>query len=189
MRTLMPPLPRLLPLAACAALLSACKATDARQGAGATAAGGAGTAAAVRADSGARRPMNAVAAKALDSGNVLLRAKKDRDALAQYRVAAAEAPDHAAPWFGIGMAAKRLGDSALVDSAKRIISARSPNPGMQSIGAAVPGHGAPNPHAGIGRGAGATDPARPPGHPAPASPHGASTSTSAPPTPKGDAPR
>ena len=153
---------------ACAALLPACKATDARQGAGRSAAAR-GTAAPATTGAGAptaganggRAGMSAAATRALDSGNVLLRAKKDREALAQYRIAAAEAPEHSAPWFGIGMAAKRLGDSALVDSAKQVITARSPNPAMQSLGATVPGHGAPvSPHGGSASAA-------------PASPHGA----------------
>ena len=174
------PLTRVLSLAAvaCAALLTACKATDARQGAGATtaAAKGAPTAAAAASRSGGRAGMSAEATRALDSGNVLLRAKQDREALAQYRIAAAKAPDHAAPWFGIGMAAKRLGDSALVDSAKKVITARSPNPGMQSLGATVPGHGAPvSPHGGAAA--------------QPVSPHGALAPSTPPSTPPATTPR
>ena len=154
----------LIPLAA-AVLVTACKATDARQGAGATTRAGGSATAATGPGAGGRAGMSPEATRALDSGNVLLRAKLDREALGQYRIAAAQAPDHSAPWFGIGMAAKRLGDSALVDSAKAIITARSPNPGMQSLGATVPGHGAPSPHGGAG-GAGGTSAA-------PVSPHGA----------------
>src|SRR5215218_4897186 len=159
---------RSLPLAALVAIfVVACSRTDARPGAGTAAASAPSRApssapsSAPSGEIGGRAGMNAVAVKALDSGNALLRAKHDREALAQYRIAAAEAPSHAAPWFGIGMAAKRLGDSALVDSAKKVITTRSPNPGMQSLGATVPGHGAPvSPHGGAGGGV-------------PLSPHGA----------------
>jgi len=62
---------------------------------------------------------------ALDSGNAQLRAGRYDAALASYRIAVVEAPGHVAPEFGVYMAAKRLGNSALADSALRIIKAHT----------------------------------------------------------------
>jgi hypothetical protein len=64
---------------------------------------------------------------ALDSGNAQLRAKRYDAALASYRVAVTEAPGHVAPEFGVYMAAKRMGNGALADSALRIINAHTGN--------------------------------------------------------------
>jgi hypothetical protein len=54
---------------------------------------------------------------ALDSGNRLYSAKAYAAALEQYRRAAALAPEHDAPLFGIVMVANATADSALADSA------------------------------------------------------------------------
>jgi len=51
----------------------------------------------------------AAAKAALDSGNAQYRAGKYEGALASYRAAAKAAPTEAAPWFGIYMAASKLG--------------------------------------------------------------------------------
>jgi hypothetical protein len=64
-----------------------------------------------------RLPLTVVAA--LDSGNSAMRIDDYSRAIAQYRVAAEGAPDHAAPWFGLYMAAKEVNDSVLADSAMR----------------------------------------------------------------------
>ena len=58
---------------------------------------------------------------ALDSGNSAMRAKDYPRAVAQYRVATAGAPEHPAPWFGLSMAAREASDSALADSAMRVV--------------------------------------------------------------------
>ena len=66
-------------------------------------------------------PLSAEARAALDSGNVAYRAGRYRDALALYRKVAADAPGDAAPYFGIYMAATKLGDHAVADSALTVI--------------------------------------------------------------------
>jgi hypothetical protein len=70
-------------------------------------------------------PLPPQARMALDSGNAQLRAKRYDAALASYRRAVTEAPGHVAPEFGVYMAAKRMGNAALADSALRIISAHT----------------------------------------------------------------
>ena len=73
----------------------------------------------------------------LDSGNASFRANRHPEALAFYRRAAAEVPGHAAPWFGAYMAARAMDDSALADSAMRMVRARAPGiEGHPSAGAA-----------------------------------------------------
>jgi hypothetical protein len=62
---------------------------------------------------------------ALDSGNALFRKKGYAGALAQYRAAAALAPQHSAPLFGIYMVARATNDSAMADSALAGIRLRS----------------------------------------------------------------
>lgn len=62
---------------------------------------------------------------ALDSGNAAYRAGQYEKALKSYRDAAKSAPDNAAPYFGIYMAAGKLGNKALADSATAFISAHS----------------------------------------------------------------
>ncbi len=54
---------------------------------------------------------------ALDAGNVAYRARQFDAALAKYREAAAAAPAHAAPWFGIYMVANDMKNTVLADSA------------------------------------------------------------------------
>jgi hypothetical protein len=95
------------------------------------------------APAGASGPvLTAAAKKALDSGNVLFRAgsaakkkndaagakKQYADALLQYRQAAKDSPDHAAPWFGIQMVAKEQNNTSLADSAFAAIRARNAAP-------------------------------------------------------------
>jgi hypothetical protein len=70
-------------------------------------------------------PLPPRARVALDSGNAQLRAKRYDAALASYRLAVTEAPGHVAPEFGVYMAAKRMGNTALADSALRIINAHT----------------------------------------------------------------
>lgn len=133
-----------------------------------------------------RDNMPAAARIALDSGNVLLRAGDAKGAVTQYVAAATADPDNAAPWYGVMMAAQRVGDTKLADSAAAMVRKKSGNPqltdsGMQkmhaegSAGAAMPpGHPAPG--------------AMPPGHPAPgAMPPGHPPMGTAPGTPKAPA--
>ena len=81
---------------------------------------------------------------ALDSGNAAYRAGQYEKALDSYRTAAKGAPDNAAPYFGIYMAAGKLGNKALADSATAFISAHSAGqPGlsdsaMQAMHQSVP---------------------------------------------------
>jgi hypothetical protein len=70
------------------------------------------------------------AQKALDSGNVLFRKKAYAPALAQYRLASAHAPNHAAPYIGINMVAQATGNKALGDSALAAIRERGGAPAM-----------------------------------------------------------
>lgn len=64
--------------------------------------------------------------EALDKGNAAYRAKDYQGALRAYREAAAVAtPDNAAPYYGIQMAARALGNTALADSAMTRIRAIS----------------------------------------------------------------
>ncbi|MDE3054575.1 MAG: hypothetical protein KGL38_03650 [Gemmatimonadota bacterium] len=61
--------------------------------------------------------MSPAARAALDSGNTLYRAGKYADALKAYQDASAQAPLNAAPYFGVYMAAGKLGNKKLADSA------------------------------------------------------------------------
>ena len=70
--------------------------------------------------------LSAAAREQLAKGNEAFRAKKYADALSAYREAATLSPHHAAPYFGIQMAAKAMGNTALADSASRRIRALSP---------------------------------------------------------------
>ena len=69
--------------------------------------------------------INASARPALDSGNALFRNKNFPGALAQYRLAAERAPEHAAPLFGIYMVAQATGNARLADSALAGIQSRT----------------------------------------------------------------
>jgi hypothetical protein len=62
---------------------------------------------------------------ALDRGNSLFRKKAYDAALAEYRAAAALAPQHAAPLYGIYMIARATNNSAMADSALSGIKARN----------------------------------------------------------------
>ena len=99
---------------------------------------------------------------ALDFGNTAYREKRYDDALLSYRAAAAVAPEHAAPWFGLYMVAGAMKNTALADSAMARVKALSENPAAlsdhanaaaapSSAGALPPGH--------------PSAPALPPGHP------------------------
>jgi hypothetical protein len=68
--------------------------------------------------------MSADAHTALDSGNAQYRAGKYAAALKSYRTAADLAPLNPAPFFGIYMAAEKLGDKKLADSAGAEIKRR-----------------------------------------------------------------
>lgn len=95
-------------------MLAACSAPDTPNTLPLGAGGAAG-------NSGPKLPLTVIAA--LDSGNNAMRADDYPRAVAQYRLAVAGAPEHAAPWFGLYMAAKELKDSALADSAMRQVRA------------------------------------------------------------------
>jgi hypothetical protein len=87
-------------------------------------------------------PLPPRARLALDSGNAQLRAKRYDAALASYRIAVVEAPAHVAPEFGVYMAAKRLGNNALADSALRIINAHTGGSAAWTDSAMRRAHGA-----------------------------------------------
>lgn len=62
---------------------------------------------------------------ALDSGNTLFKQRAYAGALGQYRTAAALAPQHAAPLFGIYMVARATNNTPMADSALAGIRLRS----------------------------------------------------------------
>ena len=62
---------------------------------------------------------------AVDSGNALFRKQQYTPALAQYRIAAAAAPQNAAPLFGIYMVASAVSNASLADSALAEIRKRN----------------------------------------------------------------
>ncbi len=64
---------------------------------------------------------------ALDSGNVLYKAGNYEGALAKYELAVKYAPANAAPYYGVYMAADKLGNKQLADSAMAAFSARASN--------------------------------------------------------------
>ena len=85
----------------------------------------------VRTDGGAAASASAgeeelapLARTALDEGNTAFKAGKYDVALSRYRVAAGHAPRSTAPWFGIYMAAKAMGNATLADSAMAVIRRR-----------------------------------------------------------------
>lgn len=69
-------------------------------------------------------PVDGPAREPLDRGNSAYRAGDYSGALDAYRAAAAAAPEDAAPYFGIYMAATALHDRALADSAMKMIRAQ-----------------------------------------------------------------
>jgi Flp pilus assembly protein TadD len=70
---------------------------------------------------GASTPLQA----ALDRGNAAYRARDYEGALRAYREAAAANPENVAPYYGIQMAARAMGNNVLADSAMRRIRAMS----------------------------------------------------------------
>lgn len=103
-----------------------------------------------------RDQMPPAARAALDSGNVLMRGGDAKGAVTQYVAAANADPDNAAPWYGVMMAAQRIGDTKLADSAAAMVRKKSGNPQLTDSGMAKM-------HSEGGAAAGAL----PPGHPAP----------------------
>ena len=107
-------------------------------------------------------PLPDAAKDLLDAGNFAYRAKQFDVAIAKYREAAAAAPKHAAPWFGVYMAATAMNNSALADSANERVQALSADASALNAhadaaarpGALPPGHPS-------------TEAQLPPGHPAP----------------------
>ena len=75
--------------------------------------------------SGPRAGLPPEAVTALDLGNAEFRLGNYDKALASYRDAVKAAPENAAPYFGIYMTAKKLGNTKLADSATAAIAARN----------------------------------------------------------------
>jgi len=157
-------------ISAAIALVSmiACSASDdaAKQPLGATAAS------AADASTGAGPALSQAAKDALDAGNFAYRAKQYALAIEKYREAAAAAPAHAAPWFGVYMAANELKNAALADSAMARVKELSADPAALGAhseaaagGALPPGH--PTTGAQLPPGHPDTKAQLPPGHPAP----------------------
>lgn len=73
----------------------------------------------------AKDPLTPQARQALDQANTEFRGAKYTEALASYRKAAKAAPNEAAPYFGIFMAAQKLGNKPLADSASKQIAERN----------------------------------------------------------------
>jgi hypothetical protein len=129
--------------------------------------------------SGPALPLAAM--NALDAGNTAYRAKQFDVAIAKYREAAVAAPTHAAPWFGVFMAANELKNTALADSAMAQVKALSSDPAALGAhaevtastaapagGALPPGHPTTQPQ--LPPGHPTAQPQLPPGHPAPVAP-------------------
>lgn len=118
-------------------------------------------------------PLSPAARASLDSGNVLLRGGDATGALARYRAAAAATPDNATPWYGVLMAAQRLGNASLADTARRKVAQLSGNPdladsGLQAIHGGTAGGaagGLPPGHPGAALPPGHPQTGTPPGHP------------------------
>ncbi len=107
------------------------------------------------------------ARKALDEGNTAYRAKQLDAALVKYREAAVAAPQHAAPWFGIYMAANEMKNTPLADSAMARVKALSDNPTALDAHTTVtsPTGGLDSSAGGMPAGHPPTKLAMPPGHP------------------------
>ena len=118
-------------------------------------------------------PLSEAAKDLLDAGNNAYRAKQFDVAIAKYREAAVAAPKHAAPWFGVYMAANAMKNTALADSANERVEALSADTSALNAhadaasipGALPPGH--PNTGAKLPPGHPSTETQLPPGHPAP----------------------
>ncbi len=106
-----------------------------------------GSVSGMAAGSVAAPPLPAAARQALDSANAAYRAKAYPQALTEYRAAAAAAPNEAAPYFGIVMAATALHESAVADSASAVIRTLTQSGGqMLSDSALRQLHTAPRGH-------------------------------------------
>jgi hypothetical protein len=119
--------------------------------------------------SGAGNPALPLAAvTALDEGNQAFRAKKLDVALVKYREAAVAAPQHAAPWFGIYMAANEMKNTALADSALAHVKSLSADPAALNAHMTVtsPSRGLEAPSGGMPDGHPATKLVMPNAHPA-----------------------
>ena len=132
-------------LSAIALLMAACAAPDSKPAVPVSDATRRAIASAGSSAPRAQSPLPPRARLALDSGNAQLRAKRYDAALASYRVAVTEAPGHVAPEFGVYMAAKRMGNGALADSARRIIDAHTGNSPDWTDSAMRSAHGAQAP--------------------------------------------
>ena len=126
--------------------------------------GAGGTSRAVASAQQSREALPRDAARALDSANAAFRAGRLDAALAGYRIAAARAPEHAAPYYGIFMVARRTRNAALADSATSAIRARTRQNGAPTPEAMAAAHGevAPGAHAPLAADSGRRLPA---GHP------------------------
>ena len=104
------------------------------------------------------------AARALDRANAAFRAGRLDAALEGYRDAAARAPEHAAPYYGILLVARRTRHAALADSAMNAIRARTRQAGAPTAAAMAAAHGdvPPGAHAPVATDTGGRLPA---GHP------------------------
>ncbi len=84
----------------------------------------------------ARESLSEAALAALDLGGEAFRIRDYAGALEHYRRAAELEPDEAAPWFGIYMAQRALGNLEAADSA--LARARSVAPGASLLRDSVP---------------------------------------------------
>lgn len=113
---------------------------------------------------------------ALADGNDAYRAQRYPDALTAYRRAAAQSPDDVAPLWGIQMAARALGDSALVDSVtarmRELAPASAPVAGQDPHAGAVGAPALPPDHPPVNANGGAVVP---PAHPSTTAPSKAPT--------------
>ena len=82
----------------------------------------------LRALEAAHALLGPAAKAALDRGNAFFRKSQYAEALTEYRAAAALAPQHAAPLFGIYMVGRATNNSALADSALAGIRVRGGSP-------------------------------------------------------------
>jgi hypothetical protein len=164
------------------ALITACalNACDSADSAGRTPLGASSGTAATSGAEAAGPTLSSAAQTALEAGNAAYRAKRFDAAITSYRDAAAAAPDHPAPWYGLYMAASETKNSALADSAMQRVKALSADPASLDAHAEVaspsvipstpsmpPDHPSTTPPpTPLPSGHPSTDPL-PPGHPAP----------------------
>jgi hypothetical protein len=99
-------------------------------------------------ESAVRDALPEAARVALDKGNAEFRARKFEAALVEYRAAAKAAPTSSAPYFGIYMAAQKLNNTALADSASKAIAARPDATPMLGDSALRSVHNGPTPKGG-----------------------------------------